>query len=402
MGMCGSTATAASEASDNANRNINKNLDQDRRKMENEVKLLLLGAGESGKSTIAKQMKIIHLKGFTDVEKRAFKSVIYNNIINSMKSLVLAAKSMEIKISPDNEKAAEELSKDSEYFSGQLSPELVKQIKSLWVDEGIKEAFSRSAEFQLNDCAGYYFDNIDRIVNADYVPTEQDILRSRAKTTGIVEIEFDIKKYHFRLLDVGGQRSERKKWMHCFQDVTAILFCVAMSEYDLKLYEDDTTNRMQESLKLFRDICTNRWFTDTAVVLFLNKKDIFAEKINKVDLTVCFPKYTGGRDYDKVTQTFAHGLEVSQPRFVSFRFFVLYSSGLGVHQRTVRITEREPSKEHLHAHDLRHRHQEHRSCLCCRPGRPSPEGYHVFWTLTLSPFKNVFIVPFFFFFYPPA
>lgn len=46
---------------------------------------------------------------------------------------------------------------------------------------------------------------------------------------------------HFRLFDVGGQRSERKKWIHCFEDVTAIIFCVAMSEYDQVLHEDETT-----------------------------------------------------------------------------------------------------------------------------------------------------------------
>jgi len=62
------------------------------------------------------------------------------------------------------------------------------------------------------------------------------------------------------MVDVGGQRSERKKWMHCFQDVTAVIFCVALSEYDLKLYEDDTTNRMHESLKLFKEICNSKWF----------------------------------------------------------------------------------------------------------------------------------------------
>jgi len=50
-----------------------------------------------------------------------------------------------------------------------------------------------------------------------------------------------------RLFDVGGQRSERKKWIHCFEDVTAIIFCVAMSEYDQVLHEDETT---VSSLKL--------------------------------------------------------------------------------------------------------------------------------------------------------
>lgn len=85
-----------------------------------------------------------------------------------------------------------------------------------------------------------------------FTPDDQDVLRSRAKTTGIIEIEFDVSGLHFRMVDVGGQRSERKKWMHCFQDVTSVIFCVALSEYDLKLQEDDQTNRMQESLKLFK------------------------------------------------------------------------------------------------------------------------------------------------------
>lgn len=66
----------------------------------------------------------------------------------------------------------------------------------------------------------------------DYQPTEQDILRTRVKTTGIVEVHFSFKNLNFKLFDVGGQRSERKKWIHCFEDVTAIIFCVAMSEYD--------------------------------------------------------------------------------------------------------------------------------------------------------------------------
>ncbi|CAF4844459.1 unnamed protein product, partial [Rotaria socialis] len=65
-----------------------------------------------------------------------------------------------------------------------------------------------------------------------YLPSTQDILRTRVKTTGIVEINFTFKDLNFRVFDVGGQRSERKKWIHCFEDVTAIIFIVALSEYD--------------------------------------------------------------------------------------------------------------------------------------------------------------------------
>jgi hypothetical protein len=84
--------------------------------------------------------------------------------------------------------------------------------------------------------------------------------------------------------------------------VTAVLFCVALSEYDLKLQEDESTNRMHESLKLFREICNSKWFVDTNMILFLNKRDLFAEKIKKVDLKVCFPEYQGGKDYKNATQ----------------------------------------------------------------------------------------------------
>lgn len=79
--------------------------------------------------------------------------------------------------------------------------------------------------------------------------------------------------------------------------MTAILFIVAMSEYDLKLAEDQTTNRMHESLQLFDSICNSQWFIDTSIILFLNKKDLFAEKIKTSPLTICFPNYDGEQNY---------------------------------------------------------------------------------------------------------
>lgn len=118
-----------------------------------------------------------------------------------------------------------------------------------------------------------YFDSIQRIGIPGYLPTDQDVLRSRVKTTGITESHFQIGELRYKLFDVGGQRSERKKWIHCFESVTAILFLVAISEYDQSLYEDESINRMQESLALFDSICNSRWFVKTSIILFLNKID---------------------------------------------------------------------------------------------------------------------------------
>ena len=118
-----------------------------------------------------------------------------------------------------------------------------------------------------------------RISAEDYIPTQLDVLKTRVRTIGIMETQFFYKEMHFKMVDVGGQRSERKKWLHCFEDVTAIIFCTALSGYDLVLEEDSKVNRMTESMKLFDTVCNNRLFTNTSMIVFLNKIDIFREKM---------------------------------------------------------------------------------------------------------------------------
>lgn len=138
-----------------------------------------------------------------------------------------------------------------------------------------------------------YFDSIDRICQPDYLPSDQDVLRSRVKTTGITETTFIIGELTYRMFDVGGQRSERKKWIHCFENVTTILFLVAISEYDQLLFEDETVNRMQEALTLFDSICNSRWFIHTSIILFLNKIDRFRDKLPISPMKNYFPDYEG-------------------------------------------------------------------------------------------------------------
>uniref|UniRef100_A0A2K5C1A6 G protein subunit alpha o1 n=1 Tax=Aotus nancymaae TaxID=37293 RepID=A0A2K5C1A6_AOTNA len=301
----GCTLSAEERAALERSKAIEKNLKEDGISAAKDVKLLLLGAGESGKSTIVKQMKIIHEDGFSGEDVKQYKPVVYSNTIQSLAAIVRAMDTLGIEYGDKERKADAKMvcdvvsrMEDTEPFSA----ELLSAMMRLWGDSGIQECFNRSREYQLNDSAKYYLDSLDRIGAADYQPTEQDILRTRVKTTGIVETHFTFKNLHFRLFDVGGQRSERKKWIHCFEDVTAIIFCVALSGYDQVLHEDETTNRMHESLKLFDSICNNKWFTDTSIILFLNKKDIFEEKIKKSPLTICFPEYTG-RDPSKDSRT---------------------------------------------------------------------------------------------------
>jgi len=144
----------------------------------------------------------------------------------------------------------------------------------------------------------------------DFVPTIDDILRTRVKTMGIAEIKFNIEGNVFKLVDVGGQRSERRKWIHCFTEVTAIIFCLALSEYNLVLEEDKTVNRMHESLQLFKEICNSEFFRKVALIFFLNKSDLFQEKKLHGLVWMCVFQNV------KVSWSLMRGLNLSKKKFM--------------------------------------------------------------------------------------
>jgi GTPase SAR1 family protein len=277
------------------NREIEKQLRLDKKNQRRELKLLLLGTGESGKSTFIKQMRIIHGTGYSEEDKRAFVKLVYQNIFMAMHIMILAMDTLKIQYRDKrNEQEHVALTRSVDYETvTTFEPPYVEAIKSLWSDPGIKECYDRRREYQLTDSAKYYLDSIDRISSPGYLPTEQDVLRVRVPTTGIIEYPFDLENIIFRMVDVGGQRSERRKWIHCFENVTSIMFLAALSEYDQVLVESDNENRMEESKALFRTIITYPWFTNSSVILFLNKKDLLEEKIMHSHLVDYFPEFDG-------------------------------------------------------------------------------------------------------------
>uniref|UniRef100_A0A0N5A0H5 Guanine nucleotide-binding protein G(I) subunit alpha n=1 Tax=Parastrongyloides trichosuri TaxID=131310 RepID=A0A0N5A0H5_PARTI len=296
MGCCISVGKDA----ENRSKEIDNQLKSDAQKRAREVKLLLLGAGESGKSTFFKQMKIIHDSGYSESERKAYISVVFSNTVQSLAAIIKAMGPLGVnfKVRTNILTAKLFLRMLEKNSANEFNPDLVESMKKLWDDEGVQQCYSRSTEYQLNDSAAYYLNSLDRISGPGYIPSVDDILRTRVKTTGIVETSFDYKNLHFQMIDVGGQRSERKKWIHCFEGVTAIIFCAALSEYDMLLAEEDA-NRMVESMRLFDSISNNRWFNDTSIILFLNKKDLFEEKIKRSPLTKCFPEYKGANTYEE-------------------------------------------------------------------------------------------------------
>ncbi|XP_006596024.1 guanine nucleotide-binding protein alpha-2 subunit-like isoform X1 [Glycine soja] len=298
-------------------------------------KLLLLGAGESGKSTIFKQIKLLFQTGFDEAELKSYLPVIHANVYQTIKLLHDGSKefaqndvdSSKYVISNENKEIGEKLSEiggrlDYPY----LTKELAQEIENLWKDPAIQETYARGSELQIPDCTDYFMENLQRLSDTNYVPTKEDVLYARVRTSGVVEIQFSLCYFDspvgeskksgevYRLFDVGGQRNERRKWIHLFEGVSAVIFCAAISEYDQTLFEDENRNRMTETKELFEWILKQPCFEKTSFMLFLNKFDIFEKKILKVPLNVC----EWFKDYQPVStgkQEIEHAYEFVKKKF---------------------------------------------------------------------------------------
>ncbi|EGG19490.1 G-protein subunit alpha 10 [Cavenderia fasciculata] len=367
--------TSSSEAKQKS-KEIDKNIKKE--STSNVLKLLLLGASDSGKSTLFKQMKIIQEDngGFTKDELVACRGFVYENIISQMNVLLeemycdrnklsTTTVSVESGTSGINNQPntndnlnntnnfdynGESSSHDSTvnmklyineqpqqqqqhqqpenttdkkeilYFQDPSNFEraarvmqayqlllvneftstwtpIIQDIKELWKSKEIQYQFNTREDgtkyFHLHDSTPYFLNNIDYYLNEDFLPTEQDVLRIRTKTTGVTEADYLFRGLRFKMVDVGGQKSYRRKWIHCFDNVSAVLFVASLNSYDQVLEEDGTTNRLQDSLSLFGETSNSTWFTNSTIVLFLNKSDLFREKIKRIPLSKYFPGYTG-------------------------------------------------------------------------------------------------------------
>jgi GTPase SAR1 family protein len=288
MGICGSSELSPEAQARLADEQKKSKILEDKmNRVKNDdqqiSKLLLLGAGESGKSTLFKQMIMIYGTQETVEERMGYIDLVFANMVCNAKTL---SENSHQHGEPETEegKAARDFIDDLE-DEARVTAEVAMELKNFWNDPGIQKCYENRALFQLNDSTKYFMDRVDTICEHGWIPTQDDIVRTRVRTTGIVENSFTIDNNPFKMFDVGGQRNERKKWIHCFENVTALMFVAAISEFDQVLYEDEYTNRMTEAIYLFTDIIKSVWFEKTSIILFLNKEDLFLEKIQTKDIS---------------------------------------------------------------------------------------------------------------------
>jgi len=326
------------DGANDVGRGINNDLERAEQEEEGKIKMLLLGAGESGKSTIFKQMRLLYGTERSDEDLRMFGVVARSNIVVATRKLcshlrnlgleeVLDKESRENESLEDGDHSAmtcrqaydelmaylvdntvtapvqdpSEVSRSNDWVgqsprAGLAANNDAKQflthhesIRILWQSSTMKQVWAKRSSVNIIDAHKEYLNEITRIASPDFKPTVQDVLIARVRTTQVAMEKYRIDGTDFEMYDVGGQRSERRKWIDCFDSVTSVIFVAALSEYDQTLAEAKRTNRMVEALELFRSVCNNRAFVNTSIILFLNKRDIFQEKIMYSDIAAQRP-----------------------------------------------------------------------------------------------------------------
>lgn len=270
------------------------------------IKLLFLGAGGSGKSTLFRQLRLLHGNGLKEDERMNYRSSIYTNIVDGMKTLLEgnaalvgdddsdsgAGEVQLLSIASCDEKLAEYITRLDD--AAPITVECAEYFKKAWKDKGMQQTWAERSKLQVQDSLKYFMENIDRIAKEGYIPSKDDVMHVRIRTTGIVEEKLEMENRPFQIMDVGGQRSERRKWMNCFADVTGLIFVASLTAYNQFLYEDENVNRLEESLQVFGKLLNDdSTFDEACIVLFLNKSDLFKEMCKKTPISKCIPEYKG-------------------------------------------------------------------------------------------------------------
>ncbi|KAF8953993.1 guanine nucleotide binding protein, alpha subunit [Flammula alnicola] len=378
----------AAKVSGKIDEEIKKESARKKEARKNEVKVMLLGQAESGKSTLQKQS--------LDVERLSWVPVVYSNVIKAVRMIFAELEhetSLRIPMSPypqlksnrafcassqvaaalalENTLASElsggvsiiggrseafvrsgwqaltapswaagsdakkaevaNRTRETTTMVARTMTVAVDDIDTLWMHEAVK-FYIRHRKIRLDDSASYFLRHIQRIAEPEYSPTNDDILHVRLRTLGVMQHSFPMnmaaKSYTWTLYDVGGARHA---WIPYFDDATAIIFLAPLSAFDQYLEEDPKTNRIDDSLQLFGHICSNELLKNAHLVLLLNKMDILREKLDSGTLVRKYITSFGSRpnNFETVSDYFrSHFLQAHRKRDVSNRHLYIHFTSM--------------------------------------------------------------------------
>jgi len=249
--------------------------------------VLLIGTAGSGKSTFSKQMQLIHN---TPLDNNAYKSILLSNVIIGMQERLALMRKFDQELEGEYLRCNRTIA-DVPPWDAEWTESFASAIKKLWESKTFNTVHQMSSVHQLQiSHLEYLMQNLDNYLKPEYVPTNDDLLRARQRTTGCNEICFTREKNAWTLVDLGGQFCEREKWasylgeLQNVDDVQqklpiAFIAFVALDEFDVKSNEEPTKTKFMFSLEVICKFAKIQEAESLLPIVFLNKVDLFEQKL---------------------------------------------------------------------------------------------------------------------------
>ncbi|KAJ3348310.1 Guanine nucleotide-binding protein G(t) subunit alpha-2 [Kappamyces sp. JEL0680] len=245
-------------------------------------------------------MKILHAKGFSEQEKKLSAQAIRAGILSSIRKILSKVPNkspefLEVVLCAHSQKYASVA--DIEDTDPSNYVELAPLCAELWAEECVKQTFQQLPQNLVPDTIEQYDRPLTLLrahrrrfgVSADKL----DVLKLRTVTQNISETIFSIQGKNFHFFDVSGLKYHRKYWLPYFENVTSILFVVALSSYNQLMMEEGNTNRMTDALFVWKQIVNHPTLSRPSIILFLNKMDLFEKRVKVAGIKEFFPDYDG-------------------------------------------------------------------------------------------------------------
>eukprot|EP01084_Bolivina_argentea_P042776 78855_1 len=254
-----------------ANKQITDKLNKHLRSEETTMSMLLLGAGGSGKSTVLKQMEQIHNGDMDEKQLNQTINEVHKNITLDIYDLCkqyfkLKEKHSFIQFeSSDIENIAIKIATQHDpIHNHKLTASFAYDIKILWNTDCMKKVYEIRKKSHIMDNTPWFMNRVEQYANNNYIPSFDDYVRIRDCTTGVIHSEFSVNHgnrcWLFKIIDVGGQRAERRKWLHVFSGIDVVIYVMSLSAFDQVLFEDHNTRCWDETLNLFKKTAKNKIF----------------------------------------------------------------------------------------------------------------------------------------------
>ncbi|KAI8913400.1 guanine nucleotide binding protein, alpha subunit [Gorgonomyces haynaldii] len=274
---------------------IDLQLEKDRKEyriFQRKPKLLVLGSGDSGKTTLLRQMQLHYGKGIDRAQKQEYRVKSLQLVYEGIGLLVQICQHYNWPLQ-----------------APQLSPPPFSQndllhIHSLRKSQSFLAALDVGYKFNLVSNFDYLLDRVEHFNHPNYEMTDQDMLMIRVPTSGITMYEFVIDRQPLIVYDVGGQRGLRKQWVPFFDHVNCILFVTDLSSFDQRLEEDRKTNRLVDAIELFQKVSNNPLLRHCNMILFLNKIDLLHKRLKIARVQDTFTRFKGKNEAGDVCNYF--------------------------------------------------------------------------------------------------